>query len=54
MGRAASTTGTTAIDAACHIIILENRLEAARRINEQRRGFRTDPEAAADTWSRGS
>lgn len=39
----------TAIDAACRIIILEDRLEEALRINEQLRSSQHSQEPAADT-----
>ncbi|MFJ1758259.1 MerR family transcriptional regulator [Kitasatospora sp. NPDC088134] len=39
----------TAIDAACRIIILEDQLEEALRINEELRRVRTDPDTTADT-----
>ncbi|MQS16403.1 MerR family transcriptional regulator [Streptomyces kaniharaensis] len=40
----------TAIDAACRIIILEDQLEEALRINEQLRRSQPGQEPAADTW----
>ncbi|MGW4697292.1 helix-turn-helix domain-containing protein [Kitasatospora cineracea] len=39
----------TAIEAACRIIILEDQLEEALRINEQLRRSQSSPDPAADT-----
>ncbi|WP_280719971.1 MerR family transcriptional regulator [Kitasatospora sp. MAP5-34] len=39
----------TAIDAACRIVILEDQLEEALRINEQLRQASGDPQPTADT-----
>ncbi|MFD0571334.1 MerR family transcriptional regulator [Kitasatospora gansuensis] len=39
----------TPIEAACRIVILEDQLEEALRINEQLRRSNNDPQAAADT-----
>ncbi|MFF1872780.1 MerR family transcriptional regulator [Kitasatospora herbaricolor] len=39
----------TAVDAACRIVILEDQLEEALRLNEQLRRDAGDPEPTADT-----
>ncbi|QPP10696.1 MerR family transcriptional regulator [Streptomyces bathyalis] len=38
----------TSVEAACRIIILEDQLEEAKRINEQLRAPETSPESKAD------